>query len=197
MLSNVPSLWTLQPHSSLRIWAFAPRPRSRKHISPVIMGRFIFSGRVLSRHKLTQVRNAKVNNLKTEKATKEHIALAQYMRGPGHQALQEATVHSLLSPIPSLAAVCCNECWMQKKKKSVSHSPHLPMHLREKQALHWRERKNRKKILTITRKRSGLCFQNPASTLWNWGSSFNPQDQLQIPSYTRTGYSWVFSVLSF
>lgn len=129
---------------------------------------------------------------KAEKATKEHIALVQCMRDHGHQVLQEATVteHSHLPLIAFLATICCSECWVQKEKM-FSHSPHLPVHMREKQALHWKERTG-KKILTITRKGRVLCFQNPAATLWNEGNSFKPQYHLQIPSCTRTGFSWFF-----
>lgn len=114
VLSNAPPLWTFQPHSSLRIWAFIPRPRPLKHISPVFMVRYIFSGRVLCRHKLTQVRNAKVN-LKDRESYKG----AHCMRGPGHQVLQEAplslstlTFHSFLPWLPYAALTA--EC---KRKK--------------------------------------------------------------------------------
>lgn len=82
----------------------------------------------------------------TVKATKEEVnAPAQYSRAPGHQVHREASLAlstAAFLPSPPWALGCCSQCRV-KKKKMVSHSPHLPVHLRQKQALHWKERKGK------------------------------------------------------
>lgn len=91
---------------------------------------------------------------KTVEATKEHInALAQYVRGPGHQVLQETTL-SLSTPtfhpfFPWLQGAAVNaECKRKKIGFTLTPSASAP----ERETGSSLERKNRKKSLLLPEK---------------------------------------------
>lgn len=137
------------------------------------------------------------------KATKEQVkAPALYSRGPGHQLHGEATLALSAPTFPPSPSLGSGVLWWMPSEREKKWFPTHPVC-----QISWERNRlstgkgEQGRILTRIRKGNGtskthLCFQNPTSQLWNWRSSLKPQHQLQIPCFTRIGYSCSFQCLT-